>query len=50
MNTVTVQVAAGSTLIQDTKEIAVHGNLSLLQSHLRGASRGAEQTVAAEPK
>jgi len=36
MNTVTVQVSAGNTLIQDTKEIAVHGTLSLLQSDLRG--------------
>lgn len=36
MNTVTVQVSAGNTLIQDTKEIAVHGTLILSQSHLGG--------------
>lgn len=46
MNTVTVQVAGGNTLIQDTKEIAVHGTLSPLQSHFGGEG----QTIIADPK
>lgn len=41
-----MQVAGGSTLIQDTKEVAVHGTLSLLLSRLRGEG----QTIIADPK